>query len=325
MKTVVCCGAATLDTLFRVKALPTGPGKLLPEVMLEVAHGMATSAATAVARLGGRAVLFSRVGADAAGERFVAEIEAAGVDCRHVRRVTGARTPVATVLLDGEGERLIVPWYDPALGSDPGWLPIDEVARADAVLTDVRWPEGAAAVLDAARAVGIPAVLDADVGPSDLVTGLAARASHAVFSEPAALAVTGTRDVAAAVMALAGRLDGFVAVTAGPLGCAWWEGGRVEWLAPPAVETVDTLAAGDVFHGAFALALAEGAGIRDAIGFANTAAALKCRRFGGRLGAPDRTEVEAALAAGVRGAYTGAGEEPDDERTGIPPQRQAGA
>ena len=80
-----------------------------------------------------------------------------------------------------------------------------------------------------------------------------------------------------------------------------------------------------MFHGAFALALAEGAGIRDAVAFGNAAAALKCRSFGGRLGAPDRAEVEAALAAGARAAYIGGGEEPDDERTGIPPQRQAGA
>lgn len=297
MRTVVCCGAATLDTLFRVAALPTGPGKLLPEAMLEVAHGMATSAATAVARLGGRAVLFARVGADAGGERFVAEIEAAGVDCRHVRRVEGARTPVSTVLVDPQGERLIVPWYDPALGRDPGWLPLEEIARADAVLTDVRWPEGAAAALDAARAAGIPGVLDADVGPVETVVALARRASHAVFSEPAGLAASGAGNVDGAVRALAERLDGFVAVTAGPRGCAWAERGRVEWLAPPAVDVVDTLAAGDVFHGAFALAVAEGAGVREAVGFANAAAALKCRRFGGRLGAPGRAEVEAVLAA----------------------------
>jgi len=53
MASVVCCGAATLDTLYRVPRLPSGPGKLLPTAMMEVAHGMATSAAAAVARLGG--------------------------------------------------------------------------------------------------------------------------------------------------------------------------------------------------------------------------------------------------------------------------------
>lgn len=300
MASVICCGAATLDTLYRVTRMPDGPGKLLPTAMMEVAHGMATSAAAAVARLGGTASLLARIGDDAAGSRFVADLEAAGVDCTGVRRVAGARTPLATVLIDAAGERLVVPWYDPALGSDPGWLPLDRVREAGAVLADVRWPEGAAAVLAAARAAGRPAVLDADVGPADTTLALAALASHAVFSEPASLAASGAADVPAALARLGERLDGFVAVTAGARGCFWLDraSGGIAHRAPPAVAAVDTLAAGDVFHGAFALALAEGEDEPRAVAFANAAAALKCRTFGGRLGTPTRAEVAAALAEG---------------------------
>ena len=69
-------------------------------------------------------------------------------------------------------------------------------------------------------------------------------------------------------------------------------------IEAPRVEAVDTLAAGDVFHGAFVLALAEGRSEAEAIAFANVAAALKCTVFGGRLGAPARASVEALLAAG---------------------------
>ena len=83
MATVICCGAATLDTIFRVERMPTGPGKILPTGMIEVAHGMATSAAAAVARLGGRARLFARVGDDLAGQRFIRDLTEAGVDCTY--------------------------------------------------------------------------------------------------------------------------------------------------------------------------------------------------------------------------------------------------
>lgn len=301
MVTVVCCGAATLDVIFRVEALPAGPCKLLPLGMIEVAHGMATSAAAAVARLGGTARLVARVGDDAGGTRFVADLMQAGVDCSAVRRVPGARTPLCAVLVDPAGERLVVPYYDPALGPAADWLPLDMVAAADAALVDVRWPEGAGAVLDAARAAGIPAVLDADVGPRETIMALAERASHAVFSEPAALAASGLDPGAGslpeALSWLAGRLGGFVAVTAGARGCLWIdrETGGLREAAPPPVVAVDTLAAGDVFHGAFTLAIAEGAPPGEAIAFANVAAALKCRTFGGRLGAPTRAEVEAVL------------------------------
>ena len=84
----------------------------------------------------------------------------------------------------------------------------------------------------------------------------------------------------------------FVAVTAGAYGTYWAGGHRPAFE----VEAVDTLAAGDVFHGAFAFGLAEGWQIPAAIRFAAAAAAIKCTRFGGRLGAPTRAEVEAFLA-----------------------------
>ncbi len=63
------------------------------------------------------------------------------------------------------------------------------------------------------------------------------------------------------------------------------------------IQTIDTLAAGDVFHGAFVLALAEGREETEAIRFAAAAAAIKCTRFGGITGAPGRAEVEALVAA----------------------------
>ncbi|GLS22620.1 ribokinase [Labrys miyagiensis] len=299
---VACSGAASFDSIFQMEKLPTGPGKVLPLHAVEVAHGMAASAAAAVARLGGRATLFSRVGDDGVGERIIGDLSAAGVDCRFVRRAAGVHSPICTVLIDKTGERLVVPYYDPALGKDPSWLPLDLVARADAALVDIRWPEGAAAVLKAARAAGKPAVLDADTGPQAVIGELADLASHVVFSEPAALAFSGAATPQEALKTLAGRLGGFLAVTAGHEGCYWLEreSGQVRQLRPPAVEVVDTLAAGDVFHGAFTLAIAEGAPIPRAIAFANAAAALKCRVFGGRLGTPGREKVEEALQVVVQ-------------------------
>jgi sulfofructose kinase len=61
------------------------------------------------------------------------------------------------------------------------------------------------------------------------------------------------------------------------------------------VQVVDTLGAGDVWHGAFALGLAEGMDESTAVRFASAAAALKVQRRGGRAGAPCRAEVEELL------------------------------
>lgn len=293
---IVFAGAATVDLIFKVDALPPGPGKVLPTALAQVAHGMATSAATAAARLGGRCTLITRIGDDMMGDRFLAEVEAEGVDCRQVRRFEGVATPLSAVIVDEQGERLIVPYYDPALGADPDWIDAGAIAAADAVQVDVRWPQGAARVLDIAKAAGKIALLDADVGPTQTIVDLAQRATHVVFSEPAALAVSGCGSIVEAVRALTQRFDAFIAVTGGEQGCFWAEGDAVFQRRAPQVDAVDTLAAGDVFHGAFTLALAEGQAVADAVAFANTAAAISCTVFGGRLGAPDRAAVEALMA-----------------------------
>jgi sulfofructose kinase len=163
----------------------------------------------------------------------------------------------------------------------------------------VRWPNAAARALEAARASGIPSILDADVSAPATLERLAPLASHIVASEPGATLLTGRRDPREAVVALAQQFDGFVAVTAGGEGVFWFERetGTVRHCPAPRVLVRDTLAAGDVFHGAFALALSEGQPIEQVMAFASAAAALKCSRFGGRAGAPDRAETERFMAA----------------------------
>jgi sulfofructose kinase len=147
-------------------------------------------------------------------------------------------------------------------------------------------------VLDAARTAGIPAVLDADIGAAATSLDLARRATHVAFSEPGLAEATGASSPGAGLRSLAAQIPGIVGVTLGPEGFLWWDGERERRVGAPAIKPVDTLAAGDTWHGAFTLALAEGANIDAAARFANVAAAIKCTRFGGRLGSPTRAEVD---------------------------------
>jgi sulfofructose kinase len=86
-------------------------------------------------------------------------------------------------------------------------------------------------------------------------------------------------------------------VTLGAEGFLWREYDRERYVPALKVSAVDTLAAGDVWHAAFTLALAEDRAVDAAAQFANAAAALKCTRFGGRSGAPTRAEVDALLVS----------------------------
>lgn len=293
---ILCIGAATFDTIFKVPAIPATPTKVLPTACVQLAGGMAASGGAAIVRLGGRVDYWARVGDDETGARTIADLTAAGLNLSQVRRVPGGRSTLCTILVDDAGGRMVVPFYDPALDPDPSWLPVATISHFDAVLADTRWPAGAARVLTAAKAAGIPAVLDADISPAGVLETLAPLASHVVFSEPALQAFAHEADAARALVSAAQRLPGFVSVTLGAEGFRWLEAGTVRAVPAPQVEVVDTLSAGDVFHGAFTLALAEGQSVAEAGRFACAAAAIKCTRFGGRTGTPTRAELEAFLS-----------------------------
>ena len=179
-------GALTLDTILRVETLPTHQGKFIASDGVQIASGMATSAACAARRLGAEVFLWASAGDDAIGDQLLAGIAAEDVDCSFVRRVKGARSALASILVDAHGERIIVPFYDPKAQADPEALPVADLAAFDAVLVDVRWPGAAALALTAARNAGRPAILDADTAPLDVLERLLPLASHIVASETAA-------------------------------------------------------------------------------------------------------------------------------------------
>lgn len=292
---VLCLGHLVLDTICYVDALPTRPVKHRANAAHLGVGGNAANAAIAVARLGGRASLAARAGDDAAWSVVRARLCAEGVDLDWVRVERGRATSVSAILIDAAGERLIVNHGDAALDPSAAGLPRSLRPEQGAVLADLRWPQAIPVVFALARAAGRPAVLDADSSaPFDVA--LLSGASHVVFAADTLRRATGCDDLGAALAAVARTCGGLVMVTDGPRG-VWWrdDAGLAHRPAFP-VAAVDTLGAGDVFHGAFALALTEGRPVADAARFASAAAALKCLRRGGGEAAPARTEVEAFLA-----------------------------
>ena len=296
MATVLCVGHAVQDFVFTVPSLPERGEKYRATGFTSVGGGPAATAAVTIAKLGGHASLAARVGADAAADMIVAELTGYGVDCSHVRRCDGCGSSVSAVFVAANGERMIVNNLDPSLPADAAWLPSPGAIGAQAVLADTRWPEGALAALQAARAAGLPAVLDAD-RPIPPDGALLRAATHVAFSSDALADFTGIVDPVRALSSVSPSLPGWCCVTAGGQGVHAIEDGRASHFAAFEVPVVDTLGAGDVWHGAFALALAEGRDVAAAVRFASAAAALKVQRPGGRAGVPARAELDAFLAA----------------------------
>jgi sulfofructose kinase len=295
MTGVFCLGIATLDYVYSVETIPTRGEKYRSRDLAIVGGGCAGNASVAIARLGGRAWLATRLADDPTGDAIMADLAAEGVEAGLSLRAPGLRSPVSAILVDAQGERMVVSYSDPAMPEATDWLPSALPAGARAVLADTRWGEGALAAFKLARAAGVPGVLDGDRTPPN--PDLVATASHVAFSAQALREVSGEDDPRAGLAKIARTVPTWLAVTLGRDGVLFVEDGAVAHLPAFPVEALDTLGAGDVWHGAFALALAEGQGAREAIRFASATAAIKCTRFGGRAGAPKRDEVERFLAA----------------------------
>ena len=294
---IICVGLAVMDQIYSVGRLPDAPAKHFATAFREVGGGPAASAAVAIARLGGRARLWSRVGDDPVGERIVRELELEGVGVTGIRRVPDARSGCSAIIVDTVGERMIVNFRGERMDPDPSWLPVSEIRGADAVLGDLRWPEGSVRALAEARRLGIPALLDADATPTREGAEVFAAANRILFSSQGLVEFTGLAEIEEALRLAASRTDAWVGVSAGQTGVYWLERERVRHLPAFAVDVVDTLGAGDVLHGAFALALARAQPVEEALRFACAAAALKCTTPGGRTGAPSADEVEDFLEA----------------------------
>ncbi len=293
---ILCAGIAVQDIVMRVESFPPPGAKVSASEFIITGGGCAANAALAVARLGGRAAFAGPLGGknDAVSERILTDLAAEGVDCAGAARVDGGTASVSLILLDAEGEKTIATQRGVDLGQT---LPQDAnklVADADAVLVDNRFPDFVTAVCRAAQARRIPVVIDLDLAtkPDDALLRLG---THLIASSEALRATTGLAEPAAALKRLAGNVPAFVAVTDGPNGVYWLERGALRHIPAFAVKAIDTLGAGDAFHGGFTLALAEGRDLIGALRFASAAAALKCTHFGGAAGAPKRAEVDAFL------------------------------
>ena len=255
---VLCVGQATLDHVLTVIDEIVVGRKHVARRHDVVGGGLAANAAVAVARLGGAAALVSVIGDDETGSSVIDGLHGEHVDTPLVQRVVGVATPFSAVIVSPDGARTIVNHSPSELLAQP--CPDLEGVACDAVLVDGRWPAGTSAALSLARRRGIPGVVDVDRSTVDdaLIATCMELASHLIFSEHALRDLTGTHSASEGLRVVDRDTGAHVSVTLGARGVMWIDGDDVRSLRAFDVDAVDTTGAGDVFHGAATLALAEG-------------------------------------------------------------------
>ncbi len=257
--------------------------------------GLTGTAMVACARLGASAKMLGRIGDDKVGEQIAQGLESEGVDISDLLRVRGGKSFFSMILVDPHtAERTIYFRPDIDIECSTDLIRLGALDGAGALVLDPHWPEGAKVVADRARELGIPIVLD--VNPRDDILDVLAMADYPIISRDAAFALAGERDYSSALAAM--RTSGCKAaiITAGAEGVYFADASGEDHVAGFSVDAVDTTGAGDVFHGAFAFALTQGWGVRDAVTFASAVSGIKCTKLGGRAGIPTYDQTMAFLS-----------------------------
>jgi sugar/nucleoside kinase (ribokinase family) len=290
---VLACGVAVLDVQQTVDRLPGPDEKLVANDLLVASGGPAANAAVTAAALGVGARLITRIGDSPLGTLIRADLAAHGVDV--VDRAGPLDQPaVSTVLVTrGTGQRAVVSVNAsqhsatlPDGGPDATDWAATLVQGVDAILVDGHHLDLALPLAEAARAAGIPVLLDGGSwkpGLERLLALVDIALISAVLRVPADLGGSGRPgdDVLAAVRALGPPV---VARSRGPLPIDVLTSADRTEVTVPHVEVVDTLGAGDVLHGALSAWLAvRGTGdLHDGLAWAARIAADSCTAAGAR-------------------------------------------
>lgn len=285
-------GLSCLDHIWQVERFPPTGSRTHATAYRVQGGGPAATAAVTAARLGAQVELWALHGDDESGRVMAAELESYGVDISQLRTIPGATSWVSAVLVTPSGERYLFPFRGEGLTeSAEGWG-FSRLGEVACVLTDARFPRLSEAVLREARGCRIPIVGDFSNTRS---WHLAAQVDYLLASEECAAEVLGRDDPEAALPRLRQFDAQVVGVTLGEEGFLYDAGSGVRHIPALAVEVVDTTGAGDVFHGAYAYAVARGFTPERCGLFASVTATLKCRALGGRAGIPTVAEVERLL------------------------------
>ncbi len=287
----VCVGITVLDVVQRVAQRPRWGVKSVATSVEIAAGGPAANAAVTAARLLGSARLITAVGDSPQAELVRADLARHGVeviDCAP----TGWSMPVSTCIVEDAGERTVV-----AVGATDSPVELSDPARAlvrqaSGILVDGHHPraalealelrdEGCVAVLDAGSAKphveGWLPLIDVAAGSADYAAGLG-------LDLAGALAHVLSAGAGAGVMTDGANPLCWAQGDPGPQspGGSGEPGRQPTWLTPPAVTAVDTLGAGDAFHGGLLAALVAGLPLEAAVGLAAQVASTRVAQIGAR-------------------------------------------
>ncbi|MFV1965887.1 MAG: ribokinase [Pirellulaceae bacterium] len=301
---IVVIGSSNTDMIVQVSRIPRPGETILGGEFCTAAGGKGANQAVAAARAGGQVTLVARVGQDMFGQQAVQGFLKDHINVDHVLRDATAPSGVALIFVEPSGENSIAV----ASGANAQLSPQDVthagsvIRAADMVVMQLETPlETVSAAAGIARSAQVRVILN-PAPAQPLNDELLRNVTILTPNESEAELLTGIRvdetsGVEEAAEALLAKGLEIVMLTLGARGVFVATTEMREWVPGFQVDPVDTTAAGDVFNGALAVALAENRPLLEAARFANAAAALSVTRLGAQPSAPQRNPIEAMLTS----------------------------
>lgn len=291
-------GALSADRILYVdRPFSEGKGRVTGKAM--DFGGNVGTALVAAARLGGNAGFIGWLSLDPAADPSGAELERNGVTIHDAPRRADARAVQSTIIVTPDGERFIAFDDDIPHGTD-AMLTDAVLGKAGVLLVD-SYATCAVATVQRARQLGLAVVADIEwtVGPD--TDALMAACNHLVLPLAFGQSVTGLDAPDEILRALWSDDRDAVVLTDGARGAyVGQRGDRTLWHVPAhPVVAIDTTGAGDCFHGAYALGLAEGRAPLSAAAYATAAAAISVTGRGGRAALPGHDACLALMTTGT--------------------------
>jgi len=275
-------GLATVDLTYSVEEIPRRNQKISVPGQHIAAGGPATNAAVTFAFLGGRAALVTAVGSHLLGTVIRTDLEKFDVALHDIARRRQEPPPVSSIMiLNGTGDRTVISAnaavFSPISAEfNPRWLSGVQILQVDGHYMPLCI---SAAQLAHERA--IPVVLDSGSWKEGM-SGLLRFVDIAICSDD--YRPPGCRNVEEVLEFFAARGIRRVAITRGGGPIRYVDHDESGTITVEKIRPVDTLGAGDIFHGAFCYyAGRPGYSFRDALGVAARAATFSCRYPGTRL------------------------------------------
>lgn len=303
---VTVVGSLNMDLVARASRIPQAGETIIGGDFHTLPGGKGANQAVAAARLGAQVSMVGRVGQDAFASPLLDNLSAAGIDHTFVTQDLEAATGVALIVVDDAGQNSIVV----ASGANMRLLPADVdaaeamIATADVLLLQLESPlETVTRAAELARAHQVTLILNPAPARS-LPASLLSLVDVLIPNESETALLTGMpvsdrSEAAAAALALRESGVGTVILTLGERGALLAREEETELFPAFNVTPVDTTAAGDAFVGGFAVALAEGRPVAEAVRWGNAAGALAATQLGAQPSLPTRQALETLLASGT--------------------------